>query len=121
VYLLDASWKPIVVGDRKITLAIGGAKPQVIVLVPGESSAYLVGHWRVVGQPPRVTVMIKRPGVTHVAIVGWHPGAKIVMVGGPRVKVKVKGVHWNGSGGPPTMVKIDVKEHAKGKGKFKMK
>lgn len=102
VYVLDASWKPIVVGDRKITIAIGGAKPQVVVLTAGEGGAYFVGHWTIVGEPPRLTVMIKRPGATHVAIVGFHPGAKLHVAGGPKVKVKVKGVAW----GPKADVKV---------------
>lgn len=124
VYLYDASWKPVVFVDHKITIAVGGAKPEVIVLAPGPGSLYFVGAWHVVGEPSRVTICVKRAGKSHVAIVGYRPGVKLVVAGGPKVKVKVKGVGWGpsvkvkGSGGP--VVKIDIKEHGP-KGKLKVK
>lgn len=115
VYVLDASWKPTPIGDRKITIAVGGAAPRVVVLVAADG--YFVGHWKLVGQP-RVTILIKRPGGAHVAIVGFHAGGKLHVAHGP--KFKVKGPSWKG--GPPAMVKIDVKEHGpKGKVKIKFK
>lgn len=132
VYLLDASWQPVVVVDRTITIAVGGASPEVIVLTSAEGGAYFVGHWHVVGQPPRVTVMVKHAGKSHVAIVGWRPGVKLAVDGGPKVKVKVKAVAW----GPgvhvktgPAMVKVKagkggpsmVKVNPNGKVKVKIK
>lgn len=124
VYLYDASWKPVVFVDHKITIAVGGPKPEVVVLAPGPGSVYFVGAWHVVGEPPRVTICVKRAGKSHVAIVGYRPGVKLYVATGPKVHVKVKGVGWGpsvkikGSGGP--MVKIDIKEKGP-KGKFKMK
>ncbi len=127
VYVYDASWKPIVVGPRKITIAIGGAKPEVIVLTGAPDGYYCVGHWHVVGEPPRVTVVVRSGPKVHVAIVGYRPGIKMEVAGGPKVKVKVKGVAWGPKadvkvkvGGP--MVKIDIKDKGpKGKVKIKFK
>jgi hypothetical protein len=130
VYLLDPTWKPVVGGGANITIAVGGAKPEVVVLTPSADGVFFVGRWHVVGEPPRLTVCVKRPGRVRVAIVGWHPGAKIHVGGGPKVKVKVKGgVVFGGpkvdvkvKGGGPAMVKIDVKDHGpKGKAKIKFK
>lgn len=128
VYLLDHSGQVVVAGDRTITLAIGGAAPEVIVLVPVEGGAWFHGKWKVVGQPPRLTIVVKRAGKVRVAIVGWHPGVKLVAAGGPKVKVKVKGPKWGPahakvdvkSGGGPGMVKIDIKDKGP-KGKIKVK
>jgi hypothetical protein len=105
------------------------------VLTPAPDGVYFIGHWRVVGDPPRLTVCVKRPGRVRVAIVGWHPGVKIHVGGGPKVKVKVKGgvvfggpkvdVKVNG-GGPKVMVKgggggpAMVKVNPKGKVKIKL-
>ncbi len=131
VYLLDATWKPVVVGSAKITIAVGGAAPEVIVLTPAPDGVFFVGHWHVVGDPPRLTLCVKRPGRVRVAIVGWHPGVKIHVGGGPKVKVKVKGgVVFGGpkidvkGGGPKVMVKggggpAMVKVNPKGKVKIK--
>lgn len=126
VYVYDASWKPIVVGGRKITVAIGGSKPEVVVLAPGPDLYYCVGTWHVVGEPPRVTVVIKNGGKTHVAIVGYKPGIKMKVAGGPKVHVKVKGKGFGPgvkvNGGGPAMVKIDIKDKGpKGKVKIKFK
>lgn len=132
VYLLDPTWKPVAVGSAKITIAIGGPKPEVVVLTPSPDGVFFVGHWHVVGEPPRLTVCVKRPGRVRVAIVGWHPGVKLHVGGGPKVKVKVKSavvfgpnvnVKVNG-GGPKVMVKggggpAMVKVNPKGKVKVK--
>jgi len=133
VYLLDASWQPVAIVDRKITIAVGGPKPEVVVFTPAPGGVYFVGHWHVVGEPPRLTVCVKRPKLVRVAIVGWHPGVKIHVGGGPKVKVKVKGgvvfgpkvdVKVNG-GGPKVMVNggggpAMVKVNPKGKVKIKL-
>jgi hypothetical protein len=115
-----------VVGSRKITIAVGGPKPEVIVLTGAPDVYYCVGHWHVVGEPPRVTVVVRNGPKVHVAIVGYRPGIKMKVAGGPKVKVKVTGVGWGGPnvkvkvGGP--MVKIDIKDHGpKGKVKVKFK
>lgn len=101
VYVLDPAWKPTVAVDAKITIAVGGAAPEVIVLEQAEGGAYFVGRWHVVGEPPRLTIVVRRAGKAHVAIVGWKPGVKLVCAGGPHVKVKVKAVAW----GPSVKVK----------------
>ena len=126
VYVLDAGWKPITVVEHKVTIAVGGPKPEVIVLAPSPDGLFFVGHWHVVGQPPRVTVYVKHKGVAHVCIVGYRPGVKLMVNSGPKVHVKVKGGGWGPSvkvnGGGPAMVKIDIKEKGpKGKMKIKFK
>jgi hypothetical protein len=45
----------------------------------------------------------------RVAIVGWKPGTKLVVLGGPRVKVRKHGLGW-GAGGKP--VELRGKEGA---------
>jgi hypothetical protein len=128
VYVLDTSWKPVTVVEHKITIAVGGPKPEVIVLAPAPDGLYFVGHWHVVGEPPRVTVYVKHKGKAHVCIVGYRPGVKLYVNSGPKVKVKVKGVAWGPKadvkikGGGPAMVKIDIKDKGpKGKVKIKIK
>lgn len=88
VYVLDASGKPTAPGDRKITLAVNGDATDVIVLVPSGDGLALVGTWKGKGDPSRITVVVRRPAGVHVAIVGWKPGTKLVVVGGPKWKVK---------------------------------
>lgn len=79
VYVLDTSFKPTVAVDAKITIAVGGASPEVIVLTAADGGAHFVGHWHVTGEPPRLTISVRRAGKAHVAVVGWKPGAKLIV------------------------------------------
>jgi len=125
VYVLNEKLEPVEVGDRTITIAVVSERgPEVVVLTPIEGKVYFVGKWRVVGEPARVTVVVRRPGRVRVAIIGWRPGV-VLIVGrsAPRIKVRVKA--WGGANvkikeGGPGGLKIDIKEH-KGKTKIKFK
>jgi len=88
VYVLDANGKPTAPGDRKITLAVNGDSNDVIVLTPSADGVFLVGAWKGKGDPSRITVVVRRPSGVHVAIVGWKPGTRLMIVGGPKWKVK---------------------------------
>jgi hypothetical protein len=126
VYLLDAEGKAIDIGDRKVTIALVADAPQVLTLTAHEGG-YLAGTWKGASDPTRVTIVVRRAGKAKVAVVGWKPGVKLVVAGGPKVKIKAKGLlvaaeakaKNDGKGGGPTAVKVDVKEKdgKDGKGK----
>ncbi len=133
VYVLGDDGKVVDVGDRKVTLAVVADSPEVVVLRPGDGGKYFVGTWHVKTDPSRVTVVVRRSSVAHVAIVGWRPGVRLLVVGDarPRVKVMVKG-HGHGGDkidikadddhrGGPSMVKVHVKNHGKGGNKTMIK
>jgi hypothetical protein len=84
VYVLDASLQPVVIGKRRITIAVGGPQPEVIVLTPGPQAAFFTGSWHVVAEPPRLTVAVHDPIVgLHVGVVGMLPGVPLLVGGGP--------------------------------------
>jgi hypothetical protein len=91
VYVLDADFNPVKVEDRTIRLAIGGEAPETIVLVPEPGGLYFSGKLRAAVDPVRVTVAVARPRVrTHVCIVGYSPGAVLVVgARAPRVRMVV--------------------------------
>lgn len=100
VYVLDAQGKVTPAGPRKITLGVEAESPEVIVLVPSADGLYLTGKWKAKSDPSRITVIVHQGSETHVALVGWKPGTKLVVLGGPRWKVKKHGLGW-GPGGKP--------------------
>lgn len=100
VYVLDAGGKAIVAGERKITLGIDADGTEIIVLTPSPDGLYLTGKWKAKVDPSRITLVVRKGGEARVAIVGWKPGAKLVVSGGPRLKVKKHGLGW-GAGGKP--------------------
>lgn len=100
VYVLDAGGKPVAPGDRKITLAVNGDSNEVIVLTPSSDNVYLTGNWKAKMDPSRITVCVRRGATVHVAIVGWHPGAKLLVVNPPHFNVHVKDKGWK---------KVDIK------------
>jgi hypothetical protein len=104
VYVLDASGKPVAPGDRKITLAVNGDANEVVVLSPSSDGVYLVGNWKTKTDPNRITVSVRRGSTVHVAIVGWHPGVKLMVVGGPKWNVHVKDKGWK---------KVEIKHEKK--------
>ena len=122
VYVLDADFNPVQIEDRTIKLAIVGEAPETIVLVPDPGGLYFTGHMRAAVDPVRVTVAVGRPHVhTHVAVVGWHPGAVLVVgARAPRVRFRVAG-GWHGHAkvvGPKVEIHephphADVKIHIK--------
>jgi hypothetical protein len=85
-YVLDADNRPIDPGDRKITVALQGEEPEVVVLEPEPEGHFVIGHLRTRVDPAHVTVAVNVHGRTHACLVGWSPGA-VVLVGpqAPRV------------------------------------
>jgi hypothetical protein len=47
---------------------------------------------------------VRRGSTVHVAIVGWHPGVKLMVVGGPKWNVHVKDKGWK---------KVEIKHEKK--------
>ncbi len=129
VYVIGGDGKAIAAGERKVTLAVVAEKSEVVVLRPSDDGAFLVGTWTLKDDPSRVTVVLRSSGRAYVAIVGWKPGARLVVTGGaPRkIKVHVKGhgakidIKVKDGPGAPGMVKIDLKGNGGGKGKIKIK
>lgn len=88
VYVLDADFKAIDPGDRKITIALQGDDSEVVVLSPEPKGHYVMAKVAMRGDPARVTVVVSGHGVTHACVVGWAPGAHIVVGSrAPRVKI----------------------------------
>jgi hypothetical protein len=78
VYVLDANLQPVAVGARTIRLGVGGPSPEVVALSPAPSGAYLVGHWRVSGEPARITIEERDGDRVFVVVAGHTPGAVFV-------------------------------------------
>ncbi len=85
-YVLDSDNHPVDPGDRRITVAIRGEHPEVLVLVPEPQGHFVVGHLHARVDPTYVTVAVNARGTTHACLVGWMPGS-FVFVGpeAPRV------------------------------------
>jgi hypothetical protein len=126
VYILDAGGKSVAVGERKVTLGVNADSSDVVVLTPSSDGAYLIGKWKVKSDPTRLTIFVRKLGKSHVAIVGWKPGVKLLVVGAPKIKVKGKGkgkdkVDINVNGGPNVKVDLRDKDDDRGKRKGKDK
>jgi hypothetical protein len=78
-YVLDADNHPVDPGDRKITVAIQGEQPEVLLLAPEPHAHFFVGHMRARVNPPYVTVAVNARGRTHACLVGWVPGSVVVV------------------------------------------
>jgi hypothetical protein len=85
-YVLDPDNHPIDPGDRRITVALPGEQPEILVLAPEPQAHFVVGHMRARIDPPYLTVAVNVSGATHACLVGWSPGS-VVLVGpqAPRV------------------------------------
>jgi hypothetical protein len=81
VYVLDANLQPVAVGARTIRLGVGGPSPEVVALSPASSGLYLVGHWRVSGEPARITIEERDGDQVFVVLVGHKPGTVFVATG----------------------------------------
>lgn len=92
VYVLDADFKPIAVGDRKVTIAVVAERPEVVVVTPDASGLYFTGTLHVHEDPFKLTVAVRSGEHVSVALCGWHPGAHVVVVGpsAPRVSIHTK-------------------------------
>jgi hypothetical protein len=90
VYLLDADFKVVPVGDRKVTLGFVGATPEVIVTTVGPGGAYFVAKAKTKINPIKVTVAVRVKNRARVVLVGYRPHTVVVVgVGAPVVAVFV--------------------------------
>jgi hypothetical protein len=126
-YVLDAELKPIVVGERRLTLGVVADHPEVVGFEVAPGGAYFVAGWGIKADPLNLTLALRIGPAVHVGIVGWRPGVRFVAVRpapwhvrvktgwGPPAKVLVRGrvveghgpVHWaRGEGGKG---KVEVK------------
>jgi hypothetical protein len=121
VYLLDADFKVVPVGDRKVTLGFVGPTPEIIVTTVGPGGAYFVAKAKTKINPIKVTVAVRVKNRAHVVLVGWRPHTVVVVgVGAPVVAVFVP-TPWVVIGGPTVIVGGPViywgHGHGWGKGK----
>jgi hypothetical protein len=87
-YVLDADNHPVDPGDRKITVAVEGPHPQVVVLAPEPQAHFVVGHVPTLVDAPQVTIAVHVHGTAHACLVGWSPGSVVVLgPEAPRVHV----------------------------------
>jgi hypothetical protein len=110
VYVLDADFHPVAVGDRKIKLALAGDAPEVVILTPEPKGLYCSGKLVSKADPTRITVSVTVKDETHATIVGLAPGAHLV-VGARAPRVRILVATW----GPPD-VDVKVKVKAEGHG-----
>lgn len=127
VYILGPDFNAVAVGDRKVTLGVSaGANvdvdvdaPQILVLTAADGDAYFKGKWGLKVDPLKLTIVVRTGAGASVALVGYRPGAKIVVgARAPRVKVRVK-TEWAAHVDPGVDVDVDVHGKAKGHSKAK--
>jgi hypothetical protein len=97
-YVLDADLKPVDPGDRRITLALDGEAPEVLVLTPEPRGHYVFARLKRKVDPTRITIVVASHGEAHTCLVGWQPGALLVVgPAAPRVRIVVVPA-WEGIG-----------------------
>jgi hypothetical protein len=95
-YVLGADNVPVDPGDRKITVALQGEQPEILVLAPEPQAHFVVGRMRARIDPVRLTVAVNERGTTHACLVGWSPGS-VVFVGPQAPRVHLLAVEgWPG-------------------------
>lgn len=117
-YVLDADFKVVPVGERSITLGVVAEAPRTVVLARAEAGAYFVARWSLAVDPLKVTIAVRDPIRTSVAIVGYRPGARVIVAASraPRVKVRVK-TQWVTTARVDGDVGVDGTVRAKADGK----
>jgi hypothetical protein len=107
-YVLGPDYQVIDPGDRKITLALEGPEPEVIVLQPQPNVRFFTGKVRSRVDPVHVTVAVNAHGATHACLVGWHPGVAVVVgpaappvhlyavEAWPEEEIEIRGKHHHG-------------------------
>jgi hypothetical protein len=110
VYFLDADLKPVkVVPEKTVKVAVvTSAGPEVVVLTPGPDDLYFAGKVNVAVTPVKLSVGIKHKHVSKVALVGWHPGA-VVVIGAVAPPVWVVDTGWDVAVGVGVGVGVGVK------------
>src|SRR5262249_49315367 len=83
VYVLDTDFKPVPIGERKVTLGFVGPTTEIVVPESGPGGAYFVGKLSAKVNPIKITVGVRYHGTLHdalhVALVGYRPGITIVV------------------------------------------
>jgi hypothetical protein len=121
VYVLDADFKPIPVGKRKVKIAVVGEAPEAIELQPEPEGLYFTGKLAVVKtNPHRLTVVLHGESAPAPVVVlcGYHPGTVVVVGHGAPVVGLFVAVGW----APVVVVDptpaVIVVGKGKGKGKW---
>jgi hypothetical protein len=113
-YVLDADFNAVAVGDRQISLGVVADAPVLIALAPAEAGAYFVGKWALAADPLKLTIAMKSAGQTSCALVGYRPGARVVVgARAPRIKVRVK-TGWEARADALADVDANAKADARG-------
>jgi hypothetical protein len=90
VYVLGPDLKPVAIGSRKVKLGFVGASAETVVLAPGPGDLYFVGKVGAKVDPVKLTVVVTHPDHVDVALVGYRPGARVVVgARAPSVRVLV--------------------------------
>lgn len=95
VYILDASYRPVSIGNRRCKLGLVGGSVELIALAPGPGGAYFTGQLGTKVDPVKLTIAITVGARTHVALCGYEPGV-VVAVGSsaPSIRLLVS-VSWS--------------------------
>lgn len=97
VYVLDENLAPVAVGERKISVGVVADAPELVVLGPEPGGLFFTGRLHLHEDPFKLTIACRTGEHVNVVLVGWRPGAHLVVEGPAvvRVKVRVKG-GWGG-------------------------
>jgi hypothetical protein len=95
VYVLDASFKPIPIGTRRVTLGFVGADDETLALVPGPGAMYFTGRLATRVDPVKLTVAVAYDGQVDAVLCGYEPGNVVVVgAGAPAIHVLVA-ANWD--------------------------
>ncbi len=100
-YVLDASLTPISVGERRLTLGVVADHPELVTFEAVEGGAYFSAGWGIKADPVHLTLALRVGAVVSVGVVGWRPGARLVVVRPEPWRVRLK-PGW----GPPARVLV---------------
>lgn len=81
VYILDADYAPIPIGERRVKLAVVADEPEVVELDPEPGGLYFYAGLNTRVDPVRVTVSVGLGVETHAGIFGWRPGVALFAPG----------------------------------------
>src|SRR5262249_27790604 len=80
-YGLDAGYKPVTIGNRKVKLGLVGDSVEVDALAPGPGGLYFTGKLGAKVDPVKLTIADTDADHTDVVLCGYEPG--VVVVVGP--------------------------------------